>query len=93
MQDLQQRYDAFRERYLALKSRVVAVANQRKDDFKTYADYSATVKHLDADEIEGQLPAAIPGDADFNKLREKFRQLIKLDMLLVVEGEGYGVTR
>ena len=68
-------------------------ANQRKDDFKTYADYSATVKHLDADEIEGQLPAAIPGDADFNKLREKFRQLIKLDMLLVVEGEGYGVTR
>ncbi len=93
IQDLQERYDAFRERYLALKSRVVNAGNQRKDDFKTYADYSATVKHMGADQIEEQLPAAIPGNAEFTKLREKFRQLIKLDMLLVIEGEGYGVTR
>lgn len=93
LENLQERYNAFRERYLALKSKVVAAAAQRKDDFKTYADYSATVKHSDRNQIEEELPAEIPGNAEFNRLREKFRQLIRLDMLLVIEGEGYGVTR
>ncbi|HEY5260061.1 MAG TPA: hypothetical protein VIJ46_05370 [Rhabdochlamydiaceae bacterium] len=93
IQDLEQRYNAFRERYLALKSRIVAKATQGGVNFTKTNDFSAAVKQQEAEQIAGLVPAESPDDDAFNMLREKFIQLVKLDRLLVIEGEGYGVTR